>query len=81
LLAIARELLHASRQPDSWGTPLEHNMAGWRRSQFSSSSAAAGDLRLVFRPVELATGIQAIAFGLRHGPDTSSIYHRAASRI
>lgn len=81
LLAIARELLHASRQPDTWGTPLEYDLAGWRRSRFSSSRAADGDLRLIFRRVDRTIGIQVIAFGLRRDPDTSSIYYRAASRL
>ncbi len=78
--AVARELAHALSAPWTWGSKLEHGLSGWRRSAFASAPGITADLRLIFRPRERG-GIDLLMFGLRYHPDTTSIYHTAATRL
>jgi hypothetical protein len=77
--AVANELAHALAAPQTWGTALEHNLNGWRRSAFASRPSEDADLRLIFRPRE-NDGIDVLMFGKRWHPDTTSIYTAAAKR-
>jgi hypothetical protein len=78
--AVANELAHALGVPRTWGTSLEHNLTGWRRSAFASRPSEDADLRLIFRARE-DDGIDVLMFGKRWHPDTTSIYSSAAKRM
>jgi hypothetical protein len=78
--AVANELAHALGAPRTWGTALEHDLSGWRRSAFGSRPGIDAELRLVFRAQGEAGGIDVLMFGTRYHPDTTSIYYTAARR-
>jgi hypothetical protein len=79
LEATAKEVLRARKTPRTFGRPLAHELAGWRRSAFPSTPRGEADLRLIFRPRE-PDGVDVIAFGKRRMPDTESIYLIVAGR-
>ncbi len=79
LEATAKEVLRARKAPRTFGRPLAHGLAGWRRSAFPSIPHSDADLRLIFRARE-SDGVDVIAFGKRWMPDTTSIYVIVAGR-
>jgi hypothetical protein len=63
LEATAKEIRRALQSPRTFGRPLAHELAGWRRSAFPSTPHGDADLRLVFRPRDpIGLGVDIIAF-------------------
>src|SRR5665213_2525125 len=78
ILAIAKELRIAHASPASYGVAIEHELAGWRRSKFSSTQSSDAHLRIVFRPAK-PSGMEVLAFGDRDFPET--VYFTAKNRL
>lgn len=77
VLAVGREIGRALAAPTTFGTPVEHELAGWRRTKFPSVRGGEAHLRLVFRAAANG-GMDVLAFGDRHVPD--SVYLIAKGR-
>jgi hypothetical protein len=78
VLAIAKQIKSAHAAPAQFGTAIEHELQGWRRSKFSLTSRGTADLRLVFRPTK-SNGVEILAFGSREFPET--VYFTAKKRL
>lgn len=77
VVALTHEIARALALPASHGTPLEHDLEGWRRSAFSEDDGPA-HFRLVFRPVD-DDNIEILGYGHRTDPD--SPYYVARQRL
>ncbi len=78
VLAVAKEISLALKSPATHGVGARFEIAGWRRSKFSSYPGGRDNLRLVFRAHKMG-GVEIITFGDRQLPQ--SVYRTAKERL